>query len=116
MRNLWNRRICSGLAIAMLCAAIVACATGPRKSDAQQRADSETADRVQLALNTDKELFARHITIRADNGVVVLGGYVWTQPELLEAIRIAEQVPGVAKVVDRIEIDRGGISDSAVTR
>lgn len=115
MPILMNRILHAAMAAALVCGT-VACATGPRKSEAQQQADNETANRVQLALNTDKELFARHITIRADDGVVVLGGYVWTQPELLEAIRIAGLVPGVAKVVDRIEIDRGGIGDSAVTR
>jgi len=115
MPTVVNRILRAATAAALLCAA-VACAAGPRKSEAQQQADSETANRVQFALNTDKELFARHITVRADDGIVVLGGYVWTQPELLEAIRVAGLVPGVTKVVDRIEIDRGGISDSAVTR
>jgi len=110
-----NRILRAAIAAALVCGA-VACATGPRKSDAQQQADRETADRVQFALNADKLLFARHITVNADSGVVLLGGYVWTQPELLEALRVAGLVPGVAKVVDRIEIDRGGISDSAVTR
>ena len=110
------KRILHAAIAAALVYGAVACATGPRKSEAQQQADNETANRVQFALNADKELFARHITVRADDGIVVLGGYVWTQPELLEAIRIAGLVPGVAKVVDRIEIDRGGISDSAVTR
>ena len=61
-------------------------------------------------------LFSRHITVNADNGVVQLGGYVWTQPELEDAIRIAGLVPGVTKVVDRMEVDRSGLSDSSVTR
>ncbi len=95
---------------------VVGCATGPVKSAAEQQADHETTNRVQFALNADKLLFARHITVNADNGVVLLGGYVWTQPELEEALRIAGSVPGVTKVVDRMEIDRAGLSDSAVTR
>ncbi len=94
----------------------VGCVTGPTKSPAERQADRETADRVQFALNADKLLFSRHITINADDGVVLLGGYVWTQPELEEALRIAGSVPGVAKVVDRMEVDRAGLSDSAVTR
>jgi len=48
--------------------------------------------------------------------VVSLGGYIWTQPEQQDAIRIAQSVQGVTKVVDRMEIDRGGLSDSSVTR
>ena len=95
---------------------LIGCATAPIKSPAEQQADHETTNRVQFALNADKLLFARHITVNADNGVVLLGGYVWTQPELEEALRIAGSVPGVTKVVDRMEIDRAGLSDSAVTR
>ncbi len=105
----------AGLAAAIICGA-AACAMGPRKSEAQLQADRETVDRVQYALNSDKVLYARHITIGADGGIVDLGGYVWTQPELEEAIRVAESVPGVTKVVDRMQIDRGAVSDSAVSR
>jgi osmotically-inducible protein OsmY len=89
---------------------------GPRKSDAQLQADKDTVDRVQGALTADTMLYSRHITVRADDGVVSLGGYVWTQPELEDAVRVAQSVPGVIKVVDRMEIDRGAVSDSAVTR
>jgi osmotically-inducible protein OsmY len=89
---------------------------GPRKTEAERQADSETADRVQAALNADKVLYARHITVRADNGVVDLGGYVWTPEELEEAVQDAGAVPGVIKVVNRMEVDRGAISNSAVTR
>jgi osmotically-inducible protein OsmY len=89
---------------------------GPRKSEAQLQEDKDTASRVQVALNTDRELFARHITVRADSGVVTLGGYAWTPEELESAVQDAGSVSGVVKVVDRIEVDRGAISDSQVTR
>ena len=46
----------------------VACAMGPSKTPAERQADSEMAERVQLALNSDKVLYARHITMRADGG------------------------------------------------
>ncbi len=101
---------------AVVVCAVVACATGPRKTPEQRQADSETADRVQLALNSDRVLYARHITVRADGGVVTLGGYVWTPEELVQAKDDARGVPGVTKVVDRMEVDRGAVSDSAVTR
>jgi osmotically-inducible protein OsmY len=89
---------------------------GPRKSDAERQADNATVDQVQAALNADTELFARHITIRADEGVVTLGGYVWTPEELVLARQDAQTVAGVTKVVDRMEVDRGAISDSNTTR
>ena len=48
--------------------------------------------------------------------VVTLSGHVWTTEELVAAPQIAEAVPGVSKVVNRIEVDRGAIQDSGVTR
>jgi hypothetical protein len=85
--------------LVLLVCAVVGCAAGPRKTDAERQADANTANQVQDALNSDKELFSRHITVRADSGVVTLGGFAWTQPELEDAIRIAGTVPGVVKVV-----------------
>jgi len=110
------KRVLRTVLAAVIVSGVVACATGAPKTAAERQADRDTVDRVQLALNSDKLLYARHITVRADNGVVHLGGYVWTQPELEDAISVAESVPGVSKVVDRMEIDRGAVSDSAVTR
>ncbi len=93
----------------------VACAT-THKTEAERAADTATVEHVQAALSADRTLFSRHITIRADNGVVTLGGYVWTPEELQMAREDAEAVPGVAKVVNRMEVDRGAVQDSATTR
>ena len=110
-----NRVPCTLLAVMLVCGA-AACSMGPRKSDEQLRADRDTVDRVQVALNSDQILYARHIVVHADSGVVSLGGYVWSQPDLEEAQRIAATVPGVIRVVNEMELERGGISDSPVTR
>jgi osmotically-inducible protein OsmY len=109
-----NRVSQVALAAAVMCGA-VAC-MGPRKTDAEREADKARVDQVQAALNADTVLFARHITIRADGGVVTLGGYVWTPEELVLAREDAKAVPGVAKVVDRMEVDRGAVTDSSTTR
>jgi len=95
---------------------VVACATEAGKSEAQQQADRETAGRVQAALDADKQLYARHIFVRADNGVVHLSGYVWDPPELLEAKRVAGLVPGVSQVVSELELQRNGNDNSGITR
>lgn len=110
-----NRILRTALAAVVVCG-VVACATGPRKTEAERQSDADTADRVTAALSGDQDLYARHITVRAEHGVVNLGGFVWTQPELEEAIRVAGLVQGVTKVVDGMEIDRGGISNSPVSR
>jgi len=108
-----NRVWCAGLAGAILCG-VLACAT-PR-SPAQQQADRETAERVQDALDADRLLYAKHITVRADNGVVRLTGFVWDPTDVDEAKRIAEMVQGVTGVVNDLELQRNGIDNSGVSR
>jgi osmotically-inducible protein OsmY len=102
--------------IALVASGAVACATGPRKTEAERQVDRETADRVQLALNDDQEIYARHISVRADGSVVSLSGYVWSQPDLEEALRVAQSVPGVTQVVDQLELQRNGVDNSPVSR
>jgi len=111
----FKRRIFSMAVVAVIACGAAAC-VGARKTDSERAADNDTAARVQAALAADKLLYARHVTVRADGGVVTLSGYTWTPEELLAATADAEQVSGVTKVVNRIEVDRGAVTDSAVTR
>ena len=115
MFAIMSRAACAGFALALLCG-VAACATGPAKSDAQQQADREMAAHVQAALDADKQLYARHITVRADSGVVRLTGFVWDPPDLNEAKSVAELVPGVSSVVNDLELERNGMDNSGVTR
>lgn len=115
MIKLTKRMRDTSLAVTVLfCAA--ACSTTPHKTSEQQQTDKETAARVQSALDADTHIYARHISVVADNGVVHLGGYVWNNSDLYEAQRIAESVPGVTQVVDEMELERGGIDNSPVSR
>lgn len=102
------------LSVTTLC--LVACATGPLKTPAEQQADKATVDKVERALSADSTLYARHIIVKADNGVVRLTGFVWEQTDLLEAQRVAESVPGVIRVVNALELQRNGNDNSGVTR
>lgn len=104
----------AGFAATLLCG-VVACATGPRETDAQRQVDKEIAARVQEALDADHELYAKHIFVRAYNGVVELTGFVWDPPDLLEAQTVAENVQGVSKVVNSLELQLNGIDDSQVS-
>lgn len=99
----------------MLVCAVAGCASGSRRTDAERQLDKEVADRVQVALNGDSSLYARHITVSADRGVVILGGYVWSQPDLEEAERIAESVPGVSRIVNDMELERN-FENSPISR
>lgn len=115
MVKLTKHMHCTALAVTVLCGA-VACSTTPRKTTEQQLADKETAERVQSALAADKSIYAQHISVQADSGVVHLSGYVWNPEDLYEAQRVAETVPGVSQVVDELELERGGIGNSPVSR
>ena len=115
MYAIMNRVLRTVLAAVVVCAA-VGCVMGPRKTPEQRAADRDMAERVQVALSADRVLYSRHITVSSDGGVITLSGYVWTPEELVEAKEDAQGVPGVIKVVDRMEVDRGGVGDSAVTR
>jgi osmotically-inducible protein OsmY len=107
----------SRIALVTVCVCgAVACETGPRKSEAEKQADRAMAERVELALNSDNELYARHIIVRADNGVVRLSGFVWDPPDVVEAERIASAVQGVSRVVNTLELQRNGVDNSAVSR
>jgi osmotically-inducible protein OsmY len=110
-----NRIVRTLLAAALSCAAF-ACVMQPPKTAAEREADRDLSDRVEASLKADPGLYSRHINLRADNGVVTLGGYVWTPEEMVKAKQDAELVAGVVKVVNRMEVDRGAITDSSVTR
>ena len=110
-----NRSTCAAVAVAVAFG-VVACATHSAKTEAERQVDRETAGRVQAALDADQQLYARHIIVRADNGVVHLSGFVWEPPDLVEAKRVAALVPGVFQVVNDLELQRNGNDNSGITR
>ncbi len=103
-------------AVALILSGLGACAMGAHKTDAQKQADDAVVGRVEQALAADQDLYSRHITVRADDGVVNLSGFVWDPPDLVEAERIAGAVPGVTRVVNSLELERNGQSNSPVAR
>jgi osmotically-inducible protein OsmY len=96
-------------------AALCACATTPKTSE-QAENDRATVAAVQRALTADKSIYTEHVTVKADNGVVHLSGYVWTDTDRYEVEQTAESVPGVDKVVNEMELEREGIDNSPVSR
>jgi osmotically-inducible protein OsmY len=102
-------------AVAVSCV-MAACASGPKKTDAQVQADKETVERVETALSADRGLYAKHIIVHADNGVVSLSGYVWEASDFQEAVLVAEGVPGVTGVINNLELNRNGNDNGPVAR
>jgi osmotically-inducible protein OsmY len=96
------------VSILLLGGSLAACSTAPRRTEAERAADADTAARVETALSADPQLFARHIDVWVDRGVVHLGGYVWSVSDLLLAQNLAASVPGVRAVSDEMELMRGG--------
>jgi osmotically-inducible protein OsmY len=99
------------LRVAVVAAAALtaaACATEPARSPAERAADAELAARVEKALLHDPRIYARHIDVDAERGVVRLTGYVWSSEDFYEARAVAATVPGVTAVVSQLEMMVGG--------
>ena len=106
-------RTVSTMTMVVLACALIACSTTPRRTAAQRVADADTADRVQAALLADPNIYARHIDVRVDRGVVHLGGYVWEATDFGVARRDAASVPGAIAVVSEMELVRGGLAGTS---
>jgi osmotically-inducible protein OsmY len=90
--------------------ATVACVTSVPRSEAERAVEAGIAAQVEAALTAEQNIYARHIVVAVDRGVVRLGGLVWSEQELRLARRDAASVPGVTAVESDIELVRGGIS------
>ena len=107
------------LGVAILLAAAAGCATAPPRSPEQLRADAATADRISTALDEEPVYYLNHVDVDVRNGVATLSGYVWTTDALYIAKQIARRVPGVTRVVNRMELEREaerGGGDSAAAQ
>ena len=61
--------------------------------------DEALTKAVSAALEADPNHFFRHVTVRVDNGVATLGGFVHSSSSIYMARTIAGKVPGVTGVV-----------------
>jgi osmotically-inducible protein OsmY len=101
------------LVVALVSIGIAACASEPIRSPAERAADGETAAQVEVALENDPRIYARHIDVRVDRGTVHLGGFVWSSEELLFAKADAAAIPGVTGVANEMDLMRGGVSGTS---
>jgi osmotically-inducible protein OsmY len=65
---------------------------------------------VQAALHADPYFYDEHVTVSVEHGAVVLRGFVFSDSDLLDAIRIASKAAGDRRVVDNLIIKRNGQS------
>jgi osmotically-inducible protein OsmY len=71
-------------------------------------ADDELRQRVTAALHADPYFYDEHVSVSIEKGVVVLRGFVASDWDLRDAIRIAGQAAGGRRVIDNLTIKQGG--------
>ena len=98
-----------GVVLCLLCAAMVAGCPGDRVSRSTGEAvdDSLLANKVTLALYSDKQVSGRQIAVEAAQGVVQLSGVVASTAEAQRAVQIAQQVKGVKAVRNHLRVQEG---------
>ena len=98
-----------GMILCLLCAAMVAGCPGDRMSQSTTEAvdDSLIANKVTLALYSDKQVRGRGIAVEASQGIVELTGVVASTAEAQRAVQIAQQVKGVKAVRSRLKVQEG---------
>jgi osmotically-inducible protein OsmY len=70
--------------------------------------DEALRQRVADALHDDRYFYAEHVSVSVNNGVVVLHGFVASEWDLRDAIRIAGKAAGDRRVIDNLSIELGG--------
>ena len=98
-----------GVLLCLLCAAMLAACPGDRMSRGTTEVvdDSLIANKVTLALYSDKQVSGRGITVEAVQGIVELTGVVASTAEAQRAVQIAQQVKGVKAVHNRLKVQKG---------
>ena len=70
--------------------------------------DRVTTQRVCAALAADPFHYFRHVDVYVRDGMATLNGFVWDPQDIYRARELAARVPGVARVVNQLEINRFG--------
>jgi osmotically-inducible protein OsmY len=70
--------------------------------------DQQLQDKVENALRSDPYFYAAHVNVLVKNGSVVLQGFVFSDWDLRDAIRIATKAAGGGRVIDDLTIEVGG--------
>jgi osmotically-inducible protein OsmY len=80
----------------------------PTTQGADRLTDEELKKRVKAALHNDPYFYDEHVTVSVEKGVVVLRGFVFSDWDLRDAIRIAKKAAGDRQVIDNLTIKLGG--------
>jgi osmotically-inducible protein OsmY len=75
---------------------------------ADRMSDEKLRKRVKDALHSDPYFYDEHVTVSVENGAVVLRGFVSSEWDLRDAVRIASKAAGDRRVIDNLSIKLGG--------
>jgi osmotically-inducible protein OsmY len=70
---------------------------------AERPTDAQITRKVMTAIQQNPYIFADHITVTTENGVVKLEGVITDLHDLLNVIRIARRAAGKRRLVNNIE-------------
>jgi osmotically-inducible protein OsmY len=70
--------------------------------------NDELRERVTAALHADPYFYDEHVSVSVEKGVVVLRGFVYSDWDLRDALRLARQAAGDVELVDNLSIKEGG--------
>jgi osmotically-inducible protein OsmY len=76
---------------------------------ASRLSDAVLVARVERAMQDDPYLFANHVSVSAENGVVRLEGFVADPLDMLQLVRLARRIAGKRRVINEIEVVSGGV-------
>ena len=98
-----------GVLLCLLCAVMLAACPGDRMSQSTTEVvdDSLIANKVTMALYSDKQVHGRGMRVESAQGVVELTGVVASAAEAQRAMQIAQQVKGVKAVHNRLRVQEG---------
>jgi hypothetical protein len=71
-------------------------------------ADEDLRRRVEAALHSDPYFYDEHVTVTVAKGHVLLSGFVSSEWDLLDAMRIARKAAGNRSVSETLSINLGG--------
>jgi osmotically-inducible protein OsmY len=70
--------------------------------------DDQLRKSVKTALHTDPYFYDEHVTVSVENGEVVLRGFVSSDWDIRDALRIASKAADGRRVIDNLSIKLGG--------
>jgi osmotically-inducible protein OsmY len=88
--------------------ALLACSGVGAYEERAGAADQQLRDNVDNALSSDRYFYGAHVTVSVEKGSVVLRGFVFSDWDLRDAIRIATRAAGGRRVVDDLTIEVAG--------